>query len=120
VRLKSLPIDNTMNTNKGQSTKKDFKPDDTLRVVHGWVASSRTDNQRGPFVLSTAYPRKDYAGSALDSTTLKVAGALDLVVFLSRFASADLSIVSRPGSQRIIDDEERLNAGVALPLCTYK
>jgi len=57
----------------GSTITKDFKPDDSLRVVHNWVASARTDNHRGPFALSSAYPRKDYAGSALDSTTLKAA-----------------------------------------------
>jgi len=57
----------------GTTITKDFKPTDTLRGVHNWVATSRTDNQHGPFALSTAYPRKDYSGSALDVTTLKSA-----------------------------------------------
>jgi len=56
----------------GATITKDFTPTDTLRAVHNWVATARTD-QRGGFALSTAYPRKDYSGSALDSTTLKAA-----------------------------------------------
>jgi len=57
----------------GSTLTKDFKPTDTLRTVHTWVGQDRTDNHRGFFALSTAYPRKDYSGSALDSTTLKAA-----------------------------------------------
>jgi len=57
----------------GTTLTKDFKPTDTLRAVHTWVGQDRTDTHRGFFALSTAYPRKDYSGSALDSTTLKAA-----------------------------------------------
>lgn len=55
----------------GKTLQNSFKPDDSLRVVHSWVQASRTDGR--PFALSTTFPRKDYSGSSLDSTTLRAA-----------------------------------------------
>jgi len=54
----------------GSTIQHNFKPDDTLRVVYNWVAQNRTD-AKGSFMLLTAYPRKEYSGSSLDSTTLR-------------------------------------------------
>jgi hypothetical protein len=54
----------------GKTIQNKFKPTDSLRVVYNWVSHNRSDGA-GPFALSTTYPRKDYSGSALDSTTLK-------------------------------------------------
>eukprot|EP01087_Luapelamoeba_hula_P007664 TRINITY_DN1871_c0_g1_i1.p1 TRINITY_DN1871_c0_g1~~TRINITY_DN1871_c0_g1_i1.p1 ORF type:complete len:357 (+),score=74.49 TRINITY_DN1871_c0_g1_i1:38-1108(+) len=54
----------------GSTLTHEFRPTDKLRAVHQWVASNRTDGD-GAFVLATTYPRKDYSGQALDSTTLK-------------------------------------------------
>lgn len=95
-----------MRLTTGATITKDFTPTDTLRAVHNWVATARTD-QRGGFALSTAYPRKDYSGSALDSTTLKAAGKNETFRCLNGIINNIL--LFRFGAKRLADGEKFVN-----------
>lgn len=58
---------------EGGNVQGTFKPTDTLRTVHDFVAQQ---TGQSAFSLSTTYPRKVYSNEALDATTLQ---SIDLV-----------------------------------------
>lgn len=56
--------------NSGKPLVAKFAPTDTIATVARYLEANRTDGQRGPFVLSTPNPKRDFNTPDLMTTTL--------------------------------------------------